>query len=50
MNELQKQEGLKLALKFLEGDYLINCIDGDFMSPEQKKDLERAIETIKQMI
>ena len=49
MTELQK-EGLKLALKYLEGEYLINCIDGDFMSPKQKKELETAIKTIKQMI
>lgn len=47
---LKKQEGLKLSQKYLEGEYLINCVDGDFMTPENKKELEESIETVKEMI
>jgi hypothetical protein len=47
---LKKQEGLKNGLKFLEGEYLINCVDGDFMEPDEKKKLEESIETVKQTI
>jgi hypothetical protein len=47
---LEKQKGLKDGLKFLEGEYLINCIDGDFMEPEQKEELKNSIEVIKQLV
>lgn len=47
---IEKQKGLKKGLEFLEGEYLINCVDGDFMEPEQKKELENSIEVVKQMI
>ncbi len=46
----KKLIGLQDGLKFLEGDYLINCVDGDFMEPDQKKRLENSIETLKQII
>jgi hypothetical protein len=46
----KKQSGLRDGLKFLEDEYLINCIDGDFFEPLQKKRLENSIETLKQII
>ena len=46
----KKQIGLQDGLKFLEGEYLINCVDGDCMEPDQKKRLENSIETLKQII
>ena len=46
----KKQVGLQDVLKFLEGEYLINCVDGDFMTPDQKKRLENSIETLKQIL
>jgi hypothetical protein len=46
----RKQIGLQDGLKFLEGEYLINCVDGDFMEPDQKKSLENSIEVLKQII
>lgn len=45
-----KQIGLQDGLKFLKDEYLINCVDGDFMEPVQKKRLENSIEMITQMI
>lgn len=47
---LKNQESLKSGLKFLEGDYLINCVDGDFLEPDRKKELETSIETLKQLV
>lgn len=47
---LKKIEGLKDGLKFLKDEYLINCVDGDFMEPDQKKKLENSIDIIKSMI
>jgi hypothetical protein len=47
---IERQESLKQGLKFLEDMYLINCVDGDFMEPEQKTKLEKSIKTIKEMI
>ena len=47
---LEKKENLKNGLEFLEGEYLINCIDGDFMTSEQKTKLENSIKTLKQIL
>jgi hypothetical protein len=46
----EKMENLKNGLKFLEGEYLINCVDGNFMEPEQKTKLENSIETLKVIV
>ena len=47
---LKKQEGLKTGLQFLKDEYLINCVDGDFMEPPTKTKLEDSIETLKQVV
>ena len=49
-NYLERQEGLKSGLQFLEGEYLINCIDGDFLEPGQKERLKNSIDTLKQIL
>lgn len=43
----EKMSHLKNGLKFLKDEYLINCVDGDHLSPEQKTKLENSIETLK---
>jgi hypothetical protein len=49
-NFYKKQIGLQDGLKFLEGEYLINCVDGDFMEPDQKLKLKNSIEILKEII
>jgi hypothetical protein len=46
----KKQIGLQDGLQFLEGEYLINCIDGDFFEPDQKERLKNSIDTLKQIL
>jgi hypothetical protein len=46
----KRQIRLHDGLEFLEGEYLINCVDGDFMEPDQKERLKNSIETLKQII
>ena len=46
----EKIENLKNGLKFLEGEYLINCVDGDYLEPKQKTKLEKSIEALKLIV
>lgn len=46
----EKLEHLKKGLEFLKGDYLINVIDGDYMTKEEGDQLKNSISTLESMI
>lgn len=47
---LDKMEGLKDGLKFLKDEYQINCVDGNFMEPDQQKKLENSIYSVESIV
>ena len=46
----ERVENLKNGLRFLEGDYLINVTDGDYMEKEEAEKLKNSIETLKLIV
>lgn len=47
---LEKKESLNNGLEFLEGEYLINVVDGDYMEKESAEKLKKSIETLKMVL
>lgn len=46
----EKMENLKNGLKFLEGKYLIDAVEGNYMEKEDAEKLKNSIETLKTIV